>query len=171
MLIQRNWLGDFGDKWMWWFMLGSWPCRRRSEYISEIFYKAQYNRWGKGNKLSMIPSLCIRHLRGPYGLLLKLGIHKEEPFEEKRAWSTFGSGGGLVTKLCLIHGTPWTVACHVPLSMGFSRQEYWIGLLFPSPGDLPEPRIKPRSPALQTDSLKTDWTTREALKYPWYLSN
>ena len=43
--------------------------------------------------------------------------------------------------------TPWTVASQAPLSMGFSRQEYWSGLPFPSPGDLPNPRIKPGSPA------------------------
>ena len=43
--------------------------------------------------------------------------------------------------------TPWTVACQAPLSMGFSSQEYWSGLPFPSPGDLPNPRIEPRSPA------------------------
>ena len=40
-----------------------------------------------------------------------------------------------------------------PGSMGFSRQEYWSGLTFPSPGDLPDPGIEPRSPALQADSL------------------
>ena len=40
------------------------------------------------------------------------------------------------------------VACQVPLSLGFSRQEYWSGLPFPSPGDLPDPGIKPLSPAL-----------------------
>ena len=49
--------------------------------------------------------------------------------------------------------TLWTVACQAPLSMGFSRQEYWSGLRFPSPGDLPEPGIKPGSPASQVDSL------------------
>ena len=43
---------------------------------------------------------------------------------------------------------PWTVAYQVPLSIGFSRQEYWSGLPFPSPGDLPDPGIEPRSPAL-----------------------
>ena len=42
-------------------------------------------------------------------------------------------GGGLVAKSCLTLVTPWTVACQVPLSMGFSRQEYWSGLPFPSP--------------------------------------
>ena len=44
--------------------------------------------------------------------------------------------------------TPWTVAYHAPPSMGFSRQEYWSGLPFPSPGDLPEPGIEAGSPAL-----------------------
>ena len=49
--------------------------------------------------------------------------------------------------------TTWTVALQNPLSMGFSRQEYWSGLLFPAPEDLPNPGIKARSPALQADSL------------------
>ena len=44
--------------------------------------------------------------------------------------------------------TPWTVAHQAPLSMGFSRQEYWSGLPFPSPDDLPDPGIDPFSPAL-----------------------
>ena len=43
--------------------------------------------------------------------------------------------------------TPWTVAHQAPLSMGFSRQEYWSGLPFPPPGDLPNPGIEPRPPA------------------------
>ena len=49
--------------------------------------------------------------------------------------------------------TPWTVAHQAPLSMGCSRQEYWSGLPFPSPGDLPNPGIEPKSPTLQVDSL------------------
>ena len=49
--------------------------------------------------------------------------------------------------------TPQTVACQAPLSMGFSRQEYWSGLPFPSPGDLLDPGIEPWSPVLQADSL------------------
>ena len=52
-----------------------------------------------------------------------------------------------------LFATPWTVAYQAPLSMGFSRQQYWSGLPCPSPGDLPDPGIKPRSPALQTDAL------------------
>ena len=51
---------------------------------------------------------------------------------------------------------PWTVACQAPLSMGFSRQEYWNGLPCPPPGDLPDPGIQPRSPALQADSLPSE---------------
>ena len=64
--------------------------------------------------------------------------------------------GGLVAKLCPSLTTPWTVACQAPLSIGFSRQEYWSGLPIPSPGDLPDSGIKPRSPALQADSLPSE---------------
>ena len=49
--------------------------------------------------------------------------------------------------------TPWIVTCQAPLSMEFSTQEYWSGLPFPSPGDLPNPGIEHQSPALQADSL------------------
>ena len=58
--------------------------------------------------------------------------------------------------MCLTLVTPWTVACQVPLSMEFSKQESWSGLPFPSPGDLPDPGIKPRTPAMQADSLPTE---------------
>ena len=67
---------------------------------------------------------------------------------------------GLQTR-CVLHcfsrvrlcATPRTVAHQASLSMGFSRQEYWSGLPFPSPGDLPDAGIESRSPALQADSL------------------
>ena len=63
--------------------------------------------------------------------------------------------------------TPWTVAHQVPLSMGFSRQECWSMLPFPSPGDLPDPGMEPGSPALQADfyhlSHHGRWCLREAL--------
>ena len=52
--------------------------------------------------------------------------------------------------------TPWTVAHQAPPSMGFSRQGYWNGLPFPSPGDLPDPGIEPRSPALEADALTSE---------------
>ena len=65
-------------------------------------------------------------------------------------------GAGLVLKSCANIETPWTVTSQAPLSMGFSRQEYWSGLPFPSPEDLPDPGIEPKSPALQADSLSTE---------------
>ena len=55
-----------------------------------------------------------------------------------------------------LFATPWTVAYQAPLSMGFSRQEYCSGLPIPSPGDLPNPGIKPRSPALWADALPSE---------------
>ena len=64
--------------------------------------------------------------------------------------------------VCVIHSVvpdfviSWTVPCQAPLSMGFSRQEYWKGLPFPSSRDLPDPGIRPGSPELQTDSLPSE---------------
>ena len=52
--------------------------------------------------------------------------------------------------------TPWTIAYQAPPSMGFSRHECWSGLLFPSPGDLPDPGIEPWSPTLQADSSPSE---------------
>ena len=59
----------------------------------------------------------------------------------------------LILHLCATLCNPWTVAWQIPLSMGFSRQEYWSGLPFSPPGDLPNPGIKPESPSLQADYL------------------
>ena len=55
--------------------------------------------------------------------------------------------------------TPWTVACQIPLSMGFPSQEYKSGVPFPSPGDLPDPGIEPTSPALQAGATREFFTT------------
>ena len=82
-------------------------------------------------------------------------VHEEdqcfrEIWEEKKKAKHL-SGGGLVAKSCLTLATPWSVAHQAPLSMGFSKQEYWSGLSLPSLGDLPNPGIKPGSPALQAD--------------------
>ena len=67
-----------------------------------------------------------------------------------------GGGVGLVTKSCPTLATSWTGACQPPLSMGFSKQEYWSGLPVPSPGDLLGPGVESRPPALQGDSLPTE---------------
>ena len=65
-------------------------------------------------------------------------------------------GGSLIAKSRPALASPWAVACQAPLSMGFSREEYWSGLPFLSPGDLPDPGIEPGSPVLQADSLLTE---------------
>ena len=70
-----------------------------------------------------------------------------------------------------LFATPWTVAHQAPPSMGFSRQEYWSGLPFPSPGDLPDPGTEPRSPTLQADALTSEppgkpYMKQNASKYP-----
>ena len=72
---------------------------------------------------------------------------------------------GLITKSCLTLVTPWTVACPAPLSMVFSRQEYWNGLPFPSPGGVPNPGTEPGSSALQADSLPIELWRKP--QYAW----
>ena len=64
--------------------------------------------------------------------------------------------GGLVVKSCLTLAIPCTVAHQAPLSMGFPRQEYWNGLPFPSPDDLPNLGIEPGSPTWQADALSSE---------------
>ena len=65
-----------------------------------------------------------------------------------------------------LFATPWTIAYQAPLSMGFSRQEYWSGLSFPSPGDLLNPGMEPRSPALQADSLPSEPPRKPLYVFP-----
>ena len=60
---------------------------------------------------------------------------------------------------------PWTVACQAPPFMEFSRQEYWSGLPFPSPGDLPNLGIEPRSPTLQADALPSELPGKMSLQF------
>ena len=69
----------------------------------------------------------------------------------------------------LLFATPWTVARQAPLSMGFSRQEYWSGLPSPIPGDLPDPGIELKSPALAGGFFTTSATLYSAVK--WYRQN
>ena len=62
----------------------------------------------------------------------------------------------LVAKSCITLVTPWTVACQAPLSIRFSRQEYWSGLPFPSPEDLPDPGVESAYPALAGGFFTTE---------------
>ena len=77
--------------------------------------------------------------------------------------------GGLVAKSCLTLVIPWTVARQAPLSLGFSRREYWSGLPFPSPEDLPHPGIEPGSPAVQADSSPSEPTGKPLLHKVMYM--
>ena len=79
-------------------------------------------------------------------MVFPIVVYRCKSYTIKKGW-----WWDLASRSCLILATPWTVACQVPLSMGFSRQEYWRGLPFLSSGDLPDPGIKPRSPALQAN--------------------
>ena len=62
-----------------------------------------------------------------------------------------------------LFATPWTVAHQSPKSMGFSRQEYWSGLPFSFPGDLPDPGIEPGPPALQSDTLSSELPGKQVI--------
>ena len=84
-----------------------------------------------------------------------IGFPKAAWFHPFRAPKPKAALCALATQSCQLFLNPWTVApqlpAEAPLSMGFSKKEYWSGLPFPSPGDLPNPGIEPASPALQTD--------------------
>ena len=75
-----------------------------------------------------------------------------------------GGGGGLVAKSCPTLVTPWTVALQASLSMGFSRQEYWNGLPFPSPGDLPTQESNPGLLHYRQILYRLSYEGSEALK-------
>ena len=66
-----------------------------------------------------------------------------------------------------LFATPWTIANQAPLSMGFSGQEYWSGLPFPSPGDLPDPGIEPGSPTLEADTLTSEPPGKPVMQETW----
>ena len=89
------------------------------------------------------------------------GVEKREPSCTVGGNVNWGSHSGELYEVkslsrVQLFATPWTVAYQAPPSMGFSRQEYWSGLPFPSPGDLPDPGIEPRSPALEADALTSE---------------
>ena len=88
------------------------------------------------------------------GLAISLGLFPEGRVSDLSLWGLpTCCCSCLVTKSCPTLWTPWTVAHQDPLSMGFSRQEYWSELSFPSLGDLPDPGIGPASSAWEADSL------------------
>ena len=69
-----------------------------------------------------------------------------------------------------LFATPWSIAHQAPLSMGVSRQKYWSGLPFPSPGDLPNPEIEPSSPALQAGTLTSKSPGKPQRRHTWLIN-
>ena len=84
------------------------------------------------------------------------GMGLTEAEDSKKKWQEYAEGEVKSLSRVRLFATLWTVAHQAPPSMGFSRQEYWSGLPFLSPGDLPDPGIKPRSPTLQADALTSE---------------
>ena len=114
-----------------------------------LVFDPQPQHWTRGNytrrqrqkirpAFSLLYELHLKELLWSHS---RLWIHTERVKSLSRVW---------------LFAIPWTVAYQAPLSMEFSRQEYWSGLPFPSPGDLPNPGIEPRSPALQADTLLSE---------------
>ena len=98
--------------------------------------------------LNIMKAIYDKHTANLYSVVKDWELFLYDQEQDKDAYYD-----GLVTKSCPTLATPWTIAHQVPLSMGFSRWEYWSELPFPSPGDIPNPGIEPGSPALQAYSL------------------
>ena len=96
-------------------------------------------------------------------------IQSEASQKEKHQYSVKWSEGSSLSRVRLFV-TPWTVAHQAVPSMGFSRQGYLSGFPFPSPGELPNPGIEPRSPALQADALTSEPPGKPMI-CTWYHSN
>ena len=115
------------------------------------------------NKASAVMEFQLSYFKSPKMMLWKCCIQYASKFGKlcsghrtgKGQFSFFNSSVQPLSHVRLF-ATPWTVAHQAPPSIGFSRQEHWSVLPFPSPGDLPHPGIEPRSPALQADALTSE---------------
>ena len=113
--------------------------------FSHVFYELSATMlWGRLERL-----LCPLYI--PYFITLS-----QEDSSINITALCFIESENEVTQSCLTLWDPWTVVYQAPQSMEFSRQEYWSGLPFPSPEDLPNPGIEPESPALQADALPSE---------------
>ena len=118
--------------------------------------------WSWGRRIhSILPPCrakkvsCGEEMTG-YSVLIFSASSEETSITQH--WNTVGEcvlneSESEVAQLCRLLATPWTAASQAAPSMGFSRQEYWSGLPFSSPGDLPDSGTEPGSPALQVDAL------------------
>ena len=164
--VQKRDSQVFKGKWKWMYILAEmeillpWLLCKMYLYLT---HKAYHAIWEKENS-SLLPPL--HHPLHPSRRLtlkfllkrLKVGLHFLFP-SSSDVTQTSQSESVSRSSCVWFFATPCTAACQAPLSMGFSRQEYWSELLCPSPGDLPDPMIKPVSlisPALQVDPLASE---------------
>ena len=135
--------------------------QRIARRYKKVFLSDQCKEIEENNRMGKTRDL-FRKIRDTKGIFhAKMGTIKErngmdltEAKDMKKRWQEYTESE--FTQSCPTLCDPWTVAHQGPPSMGFSRQEYWSGLPFPSPGDLPNPGIKPRSPTLQADALTSE---------------
>ena len=128
-----------------WHYLSCWACKNYSFIDDDLFCNQRKWRVTSGTSLSLfVPLVFPLCDEDDEGTCLDCG------------------GDGLVANSCLtVLWPPWTVAHQAPLSVGFPRQAYWSGLPFPSPGDLSDPGIEPKSSEL-AGGFFTSWATKEA---------
>ena len=160
MAFDKSWkvlsmLGDTGEsditKWLITMLFKSLPGtfekkKAKIETVTEYgFYMISIPLYGlTGNLFFYINLLSdeeLTHLQTHWHLSVALCLIPSLPQVKKVKVKSLSC-------VLWLFATPWTVAYQASLFMGFSRQEYWSGLPFPSPGDLPNPGIEPRSPAL-----------------------
>ena len=130
----------------------------------KAFLSKQYKEIEEDNRMKKTRDLFkkIRDTKGTFHAKMstikeKNGMDLTEAEDIKR-WQEYteSESESEVAQSCPALCNPWTVAHQAPPSMGFSRQEYWSELPFPSPEDLPDPGIEPRSPTLQADALTSE---------------
>ena len=128
--------------WLW--VMRNLSCLSQDGTHTPSIGRRSLNHWssGKSQTVLIYRAWDVKMKIGRHPVLLTAGFF---PLKVK-----------VLLSRVLLFLTPWTVAHQAPLSMGFPRQEYWSGLPFSSPGDLPDPGVKPTSPALQADSLPSE---------------
>ena len=113
---------------------------------------------------AQVPAL-VEELRSRIPCDAARKMNKQHPEKDRPGHAVVLKSESVSHSVMSLSATPRTVACQAPLSIEFSRQGYWSGLLFPSPGDLPDPVIQPGSPAWQTESLQSEPLLFEASVY------